>query len=230
MASICTLPQTGFVPRDCSDIHKISPNGPSGVYRIYPVGGQGYQVFCDMKLDGGGWTVFQRRKNGYVNFYRNWLEYKKGFGSVRGEHWLGNEALHEITSHGYYELRINLKDFNGNKRFAKYSQVRISNEAHGYRLTVSGYTGNAGDSLAYSQGARFSTFDRDQDYHSVNCAEINKGAWWYKGCSDSLLNSIYYRNPTGHDPWQGIIWYHWKGEKYSLKSTTMMIRKHQQTK
>ena len=58
--------------------------------------------------------------------------------------------MHEITLHGLYELRVNLGDFEGNKRFAKYSHFRIGNEADGYRLTVSGYTGNAGKRTAYS--------------------------------------------------------------------------------
>ena len=52
--------------------------------------------------------------------------------------------MHEITVHGLYELRVNLEDIEGNKRFAKYSHFRIGNEADGYRLTVSGYAGNAG--------------------------------------------------------------------------------------
>uniref|UniRef100_A0A182TBN7 Fibrinogen C-terminal domain-containing protein n=1 Tax=Anopheles maculatus TaxID=74869 RepID=A0A182TBN7_9DIPT len=32
---------------------------------------------------GDNWIVFQRRSNGSLNFYRNWTEYKEGFGDVR---------------------------------------------------------------------------------------------------------------------------------------------------
>lgn len=37
--------------RDCTDISK------SGVYHIYPKGEPGYEVYCDMATDRGGWTV-----------------------------------------------------------------------------------------------------------------------------------------------------------------------------
>ncbi|KAL5013008.1 hypothetical protein ScPMuIL_011559 [Solemya velum] len=56
------------------------------------------------------------------------------------------------------------------------------------RLTVSGYSGNAGDSLRYSNNWPFTTQDRDHDGYSGNCAVSEKGAWWYRNCSYSNLN------------------------------------------
>lgn len=50
-----------------------------------------------METAGGGWTIIQRRKSGLVSFYQDWRQYKQGFGSIRGDFWLGNEHIHRLT-------------------------------------------------------------------------------------------------------------------------------------
>ena len=74
-------------------------------------------------------------------------------------------------------------------------------------------------------GMMFSTYDKDHDTHSSNCAVQFHGAWWYfVGCHSSNLNGNYlHGHHTSHA--DGIEWYTWHGFEYSLKSTTMMIRK-----
>lgn len=50
-----------------------------------------------MENNGGGWTVIQRRKIGLTSFNRDWKQYKNGFGTIRGDFWLGNEQIFRLT-------------------------------------------------------------------------------------------------------------------------------------
>ncbi|XP_063436211.1 neurogenic locus notch homolog protein 2-like [Mytilus trossulus] len=127
--------------------------------------------------------IIQRRINGFVDFYRGWSAYKEGFGNVNGEYWLGNDNIHEITSHSNHDLRIELEDFDGNMRYAEYTTFSVGDEGSGYRLLLYNYSGNAGDSLVHHNGMKFTTFDRDNDPNTANnCAVLFKGAWcsWWQ--------------------------------------------------
>ena len=143
-----------------------------------------------MKTDGGGWTVFHKRFNGFVGFYRGWDEYKNGFGDIRGEFWLGHEKIHQLTEIPS-QLRVEIKTENNGNKYAKYSNFTVTNEASNYTLFVGFYSGTATDQLAYHNGMAFTTKDRDNDEDGGNCAVDQKGAWWYKRCYNSNLNSNY---------------------------------------
>ena len=58
--------------------------------------------------------MFQKRLDGSVDFYRSWTEYKRGFGNLAGEFWLGLDSIHRLTTSGSYKLRVDLEDFDGN--------------------------------------------------------------------------------------------------------------------
>ena len=90
------------------------------------------QVYCDMETDGGGWVVFQRRMDGTEDFYRGWADYVKGFGDLNGEFWLGLNKIHRLTNAETdvnAVLRVDLEDFEQEKRFANYSLFYVNRAA-----------------------------------------------------------------------------------------------------
>ncbi|XP_070538830.1 fibrinogen C domain-containing protein 1-like [Ptychodera flava] len=212
------------LPVDCHDILVLEKRTVSGVYTIQPDDqGTPFKVFCDMDTDHGGWTVFQRRRDGSLDFYRYWNDYKNGFGFPTAEFWLGNDRLYTLTNQRRYELRIDLEDFDNENRFAKYDNFIIGDEFSKYKLTLGEYSGTAGDSLGNHNGQRFSTRDRDHDAVSYNCAVTFTGAWWYKSCHESNLNGQYLGGVTGAYG-TGVVWFHWRGIYYSFKVSEMKIR------
>ncbi|XP_071140422.1 angiopoietin-related protein 7-like isoform X2 [Mytilus edulis] len=209
--------------RDCL-AWKQSGSLTNGIYSISPDDKTILNVYCDMTTDGGGWVVFQRRFDGSENFFRDWQAYEDGFGTLHGEFWIGNKYLHILTQVPT-ELRIDLEAWDGQKRYAKYSSFVIGDAHSKYTLSVDGFGGNAGDGLAYHHGLKFSTHDQDNTQTSTTCAARNKGAWWYKACSHSSLNGEYLKTNGRADQNMGINWEKFKGDRYSLKGSSMMLRR-----
>ncbi|XP_062583222.1 ficolin-2-like [Saccostrea cucullata] len=79
---------------DCKDLLEYG-SGNTGVYEIYLYkdSSRPVRVECDMDINGGGWTVIQKRVNGSLSFDRNWIEYKYAFGSPEQDVWVGDSML-----------------------------------------------------------------------------------------------------------------------------------------
>jgi hypothetical protein len=186
-----------------------------------------------MTTDGNGWTVFQKRFDGSVDFNRGWQDYKTGFGNLNGEFWLGLDKIHRLTKNKTTTLRVDMEDWNGNSGYALYSSFVIANESDSYRLNVSGCSGTAGDSLTISSlssnyinnGMKFSTLDKDNDMADPDwsCAVEYGGAWWYNNCYESHLNGKYV-NDTANSNYKAMCWWSLKSDYRSLKNTQMKLK------
>ncbi|KAM7447231.1 hypothetical protein ABFA07_004509 [Porites harrisoni] len=197
------------VYKNCAEVYK-SGNKISGVYKINPDGLGEFEVFCDQKTAGGGWTVFQKRRDGSVDFFRGWDDYKSGFGNLNGEFWLGLDKIHRLTVSSGYKLRVDLEYIHGKTSFAEYSSFLVKSERAKYQLIVGDYSGTAHDALKPHRGMLFTTKDGDNDKLSgANCAMMFKSAWWYYNCDLSDLNGRY-RPSKGNI--RGMYWWRHKPE------------------
>ena len=135
-----------FRPRHCHELY-LNGSTTDGVYLVYPDNEEAIQVLCDMTTEGGGWTVFQRRMDGSVDFYLGWEDYRVGFGNLNGEFWLGNDNLHRLTANADMMLRVDLEDYGRVRKYAEYTTFSVADADDNYRLTIAGYEGTAGDSM-----------------------------------------------------------------------------------
>ncbi|XP_052785946.1 angiopoietin-1-like isoform X2 [Mya arenaria] len=214
---------------DCSEIRQNLGSVPSGVYHITTwKTNQHAKVFCDMDTDQGGWTVFQHRVDGSVDFYRNFSSYENGFGSLQGEFWLGLKLMHEMTSRTTHDLRIDITRANDSTAYIVYADFSVG--------AGSNYTLHVGDALSerglpvvpdryqfnsYANGSAFSTFDHDNDHSWSNCAVDYHGAWWYRNCIYlANLNGLYYTPGTYVSNRTAMIFDSFE----SLKTSRMMFR------
>ncbi|KAL3843135.1 hypothetical protein ACJMK2_021087 [Sinanodonta woodiana] len=191
-------------PEDCYDATVHHPSATSGIYFISPANeGTPFHVVCQME-GGESSLVFQRRLNGQVDFYRTWEDYKKGFGDLSGEFWLGNEKLHLLTKTRKYKLRIDMWDWDtrfplslGNHYFAESTDVFIGDEESAYFLHVPAgfyaYSGHSGSGLRVHSGP-FMTFDKIPYGTKENCADLFHCGWWFSTCvRNANLNGRYYQ-------------------------------------
>ncbi|CAG2228736.1 Angiopoietin-related protein 7,Fibrinogen-like protein 1,Fibroleukin,Angiopoietin-1 [Mytilus edulis] len=220
----------GPIPKDCSDQF----GKKSGVFTIFPNQHTGIPVFCDMDYEEGGWThdviiivkIIQRRFDGSQSFDRDWNTYKRGFGKPSGEYWIGNDNLHAILSgKRKFKVKFILMDVSGERAYAEYTNFYVGNEESNYDLSISNYSGTAGDGVkdhteTSLSGMVFTTKDKDNDLEEGNCAILKCSGWWHRECTRGNING---KLILGNEGQETMHWYPWR-EFYSLQETTMMIK------
>ncbi|XP_067660167.1 uncharacterized protein [Haliotis asinina] len=173
-----------------------------GTYICRPKGApKPIMVHCSMEY--GGRTLLLNQTLGTENFTRTWKEYKTGFGSFSGDHWLGNDNIHYITNgrrhhlvaevwtpgYTYYTIL--------GQRF--YNDFLVGPEVDDYKMTFSSTTYSNKWAIAPAKclvnATPFSTLDVD---HSSGAVGLTKSGFWHANPPKC--------NPTGHLKPADTLW------------------------
>ena len=127
------------VYKNCAGLYKAGKRN-SGVCTINPDNTGAFDVYCDQTTAGGGWTVFQKRLDGSVDFYRGWEDYKRGFGNLNGEFWLGLDKINRLTKQRS-RLHVDLEETTGKTAYADYDFFGVASERSKYKLSLETYSG-----------------------------------------------------------------------------------------
>lgn len=110
-----------------------------------------------------------------------------------------------------------MQDIYDNTWEAIYSTFYVATREDGYRLSISGYSGNASDAFQYQNDMQFSAIDVDRDISNTHCAGNYEGGWWFSHCQHANLNGRYNL---------GLTWFDAsRNEWIAVKSSHMMISK-----
>ncbi|KAJ0032709.1 hypothetical protein NQD34_002790 [Periophthalmus magnuspinnatus] len=209
----------GFA-KDCHELF-VQGQRKTGVYTIQPGNSKPFSVLCEM-TQAGGWTVIQKRFDGSQSFDLAWNDYRRGFGSLTGEFWLGLAHIHTLARQGRYMLQVELSDSSRQSHVIS-SEFQLEGEEGQFSL----HLGPDSDaslgglfSAPGSSGLPFSTPDRDNDLSAEdNCAQKHSGGWWFSSCGDSNLNGEF---PSSLGSSRSMFWTT-SGAVSALRSTVMKI-------
>lgn len=181
------------IPQNRSSCEELISDGvtQSGVFTLV-IDNKTVDVYCDMKKEGGGWTVLQRRgQYGATNdfFDKNWETYKLGFGNLTQDLWVGLEYWNKMTASKPQQMLVTLQSKAGLVAEIVVNDLSIGDEQNQYSLnfTTVEAEDDMGKSLIYHKTAKFSTPLNDNDSSIGNCAEKHRAGWWFVNCREAAL-------------------------------------------
>ncbi|XP_071795659.1 uncharacterized protein [Asterias amurensis] len=131
--------------------------------------------------------VVQRRYDGSVSFNRSWAEYKKGFGSMDGEFWLGNEILHELTdAEGNWTISLDLTNEDNMTGHLLKKQFHVGPGDYTLLLEHSGIQQSVGRYCGHKLGMEDGSISDDRitassqwnSYYPPSNARLNMNGCW----------------------------------------------------
>lgn len=172
---------------DCSDYFRAGFR-EDGVYELTPVRSdleKRFDVYCNMTK--GGWTVIMKReaKNKNVNFEQDLKQYKRGFGSLMTDHWLGLDYISLLTTTRQRQMMaiINATEY-------KVANFQVLNEYYHYKIVMEDDIDKYidGSSFLRMNNSYFSTRDVDFDLaQNSSCSAGWKAGWWFTDCFDHSI-------------------------------------------
>ncbi len=131
--------------------------------------------------------------------------------------------MHKLTTQRQYTLRVDLKDWDGEARYADYGLFYVNDASTSYSLMLDYYLGGtlANSLLPIHNLMRFGTYNNDVPR---NCGKVYWAGWWYgaSSCFRANLNGIYRDDGNAQD-YRGIIWSDWQLQ-HSFKESAMRIK------
>lgn len=114
-------------------------------------------MLCQLE---NGRTIFFSKGSTTLDFFRDWVAYREGFGVPSFEgHWLGNENVYQITKQGTYSMTV-FTVTGVNFRLSQYSDFRLGSESDDYPMFF--------DCFLNSNVSIFDVLFSDNDSTSLN--------------------------------------------------------------
>ncbi|MCF7846946.1 MAG: FG-GAP-like repeat-containing protein [Candidatus Gracilibacteria bacterium] len=222
------------LPRSCSEILAKGNSTGDGLYTIDPLGtGSGFQAYCDMTTDGGGWTLVwsnTRDTAGTASSGFTWDQSLYTTSSVNGTLGTDLTAFDQFLGLAQWEtlgdeLRIDwAPETSATAQQRMYADFSFD-EANNYTLQLSNpdqkldVVGSGLPGLYSTHNNRpFTTIDADNDSHSsANCASSYGNPWWYVACWSGNISGYnvddgaYWTGASGSSTAQGNGWIYLRG-------------------
>ncbi|CAH1788870.1 unnamed protein product [Owenia fusiformis] len=201
-----------------------------GVNTIQLQNGDTFEAKCDDQ-----WLVVAHRFDGSEDFYRPMADYEAGFGSPKGEYFIGLDNLISLLKHNWYVFRLEFTTWAGDTEFAEYYVFFVGE----FKFRLEDFRGSSLDLIsteyeyAYEmelpdygfyeevlKGYQFGTRDNSK------CGSLRRGAWWYGFahygsnhewlCGNANPFGVYRNGPKCDIRLGCMGWMGWPGELFNI--------------